>query len=103
MTPVVEEALKSLTTRVNLSTGLAHPLDSDSAKEMFKILSEHGESLNGNEITTWAAQNGWSNRHASELGDLGEKIGSGGRVQIKNKGRWREDIYEQWQSPQAKS
>jgi len=98
LNPVIEEALKSLSFRVNLSTGLAHPLDSDSAKELFKVLKENGHHLIKTEIEMWASQNGWTARHASALGELGEKIGSGGRVQIQNKGRWKEGIYEEWQS-----
>lgn len=98
MNPVIEEALKSLSFRVNLSTGLAHPLDSDTAKEMFKILKENGQHLVKTEIETWASQNGWAARHASALAELGEKIGAGGRVQIQNKGRWKDGIYEEWQS-----
>lgn len=96
MSPVIQEALKSLTVRVNLSTGLAHPLDSDSAKELFNILKENGQHLVRAEIEEWASQNGWAARHASALGELGEKIGAGGRVQIQNKGRWKVGIYEEW-------
>lgn len=98
MTPVIEEALKSLSFRVNLSTGLAHPLDSDSAKELFKILKKNGQHLVKIEIETWASQNGWAARHAFALGELGEKIGAGRSVQIQNKGRWKESIYEEWLS-----
>ncbi|MCS4307665.1 molybdenum cofactor biosynthesis enzyme MoaA [Rheinheimera pacifica] len=98
MNSVIEEALKSLSFRVNISTGLVHPLDSDSAKELFKILKENGQQLVKTEIEMWARQNGWAARHASALGELGEKIGSGRSVQIKNKGRWKEGIYEQWLS-----
>ena len=96
MSPVIQEALKSLTIRVNLSTGLTHPLDSDSAKELFKILKENGQLLVRAEVEAWASQNGWAARHASVLGELAEKIGAGGRVQIQNKGRWKEGIYEEW-------
>lgn len=98
MNLIVEEALKSLSNRVNVSTGLAHPLDSDSAKELFKILKENGHRLQKAEIIVWAMQNGWASRHASELGELGERIGGGGHVLIKNKDRWKEGIYEEWQS-----
>lgn len=96
MTPVLEEALKSLTNRINLSTGLAHPLDSDSAKEMFKLLRDKAVTLTKSDVSEWAINNGWSSRHASDLGELAEKIGNGGRVQIRNKGRWKEDVFDLW-------
>jgi len=94
MTPLLEEALKSLTIRVNLATGLSHPLDSDSAKEIFKLLHKHGEILLKSDITNWAITNDWSSKHTDELGSLAQKIGEGKRVQIKNKDRWKEDIIQ---------
>lgn len=36
--PVVEEALKSLTSRVNLSTGIGHPMDKAAAVDLFRKL-----------------------------------------------------------------
>ncbi|MCE9853269.1 DUF1889 family protein [Shewanella chilikensis] len=94
MTPLVEEALKSLTIMVNLSTGIIHPSDESAAKEYFKALYKEGEPLIGSEITNWASANGWQPKHAKELGALAEKIGSGGRVVIKNKGMLRPNIIE---------
>ena len=96
MSPLLEEALKSLTIRVNISTGLAHYSDESAAKEMFKLLHKDGEPLIATEITEWAGNNGWNLSHAKELGSLAERIGQGGRVVVRNKGMWREDIMEQW-------
>lgn len=94
MTPLVEEALKSLSVMVNLATGIIHPSDESAAKEYFKALYKEGEPLNGAEITEWAMNNGWQPKHAKELGDLAQKIGSGGRVVVKNKGILRKNIIE---------
>lgn len=79
---------------VNLSTGVLHPSDESAAKEYFEALHKEGESLIGSEITQWATANGWQPKHAKELGELAHKIGSGGRVVIKNKGMLKPDIIQ---------
>ncbi len=94
MSPILKQALKSLSVRVNVSAGLAHPLDSDTAKELFIILRDHGEVLLKVDIEGWAIENGWKERHADNLGSLAQQIGEGKRVQIKNKGRWKDSIIE---------
>ena len=96
MDRIALEALKSLTSRVNLSTGLGHPSDEDAAKTMFKILAENNISLTASEVTGWATQNSWRSEDAVKLGELGNKIMSGGRVQIHNKNSWAENIFELW-------
>lgn len=54
MSPLVEEALKSINSRTNISTGLSHPNDRNAAKEMFKRLHEAAEVLLANEIQSFA-------------------------------------------------
>jgi hypothetical protein len=98
MSPLLEQALKSLHSRINVSTGLGHPLDEDAAKEMFKMLAGQGEVLQKADIENWAVSKGWNPKHAGELGELGQKIGEGKRVQIKNKGRWKPGIVDTWKS-----
>ncbi len=95
MSPLVIEALKDLTSRVNLSTGISHPSDESSAKEIFKLLCREGEPLSKSDITAWAIDNGWRSGDAFQLGVLAENIGNGDRVVVKNKGMWRSDIIEQ--------
>lgn len=95
MSPLVLEALKSLTARVNLATGLNHYSDESSAKEIFILLHKEGECLLSSEISLWAVANGWKTKDAQKLGDLAEKIGQGGRVVVRNKNQWREDIIDQ--------
>jgi molybdenum cofactor biosynthesis enzyme MoaA len=96
MNEILKNALESLSARVNLATGLIHPLDMDSAKEMFKILHKNGIDLDASEIELWANNNGWQAKYARELGDLGQKIGDGGRVQIRNKNCWGTNPYSAW-------
>jgi len=95
MSLLVLEALKSLTARVNLATGLSHYSDESSAKEIFKLLHKEGERLLASDITPWALKNGWKTKDAQQLGELAEKIGRGGRVVVRNKNQWREDIIAQ--------
>ncbi len=89
MSPLVLEALKSLTTRVNLPTGLTNYSDESAAKEIFKLLYKEGEQL------LWVSENAWKTKYAQQLGELSEKIGRGGRVVVRNKNQWREDIIAQ--------
>ncbi|OMQ23713.1 DUF1889 family protein [Serratia oryzae] len=92
MKHVLEVALKKLTARINLSTGLLHPQDESFAKELFKFLHKEKVPLHGDEITSWAITNGWEHKYAKELGDLAGRIGSGGRVVVKFKGQLNQDL-----------
>lgn len=103
MTPIVEEALKSLTIRVNLSTGLLHPQDECAAKELFQMLSKAGELLHATEIAEWASRNNWQDKHAKALGELAQKINQGGRVVIRHKGQWKADFMKQLRARVAAS
>ena len=77
MTPLLEEALKSINSSVNVSTGLTAPNDKNRAKELFKYLHKDGEILLANEIESWAVMNGWQKDDANELGSLAQQIGMG--------------------------
>jgi len=92
MTTLIKNALKAITNRTNLSTGLAHPNDMNAAKEMFVLLHQEGEKLDANEIQTWAIQNKWQYDDAKELGELADRIGKGSQVRIKNAPWWKKDI-----------
>ena len=92
MSPIVLQALEALTFRVNLSTGLSNYSDESAAKEIFKLLYKEGEHLLAIEITPWAMWNGWKPKDAKQLGNLAERIGSGGRVIVHDKNQWSVDI-----------
>jgi len=66
----VEESMKSLTTCVNLSTGLGHPSDKDHAKRRFSDLRSAGITWDPTELEKWAARNGWTATDAGELSKL---------------------------------
>lgn len=78
--PLVEQALVSLTRTVNMATGIHHPSDEQHAKRLFKALYLCGEALDEVEIRTWAISHEWQPRHAEELAELAGKIAAGRRV-----------------------
>jgi hypothetical protein len=90
MNPILRKAIETLSNVVNVSTGLAHPLDNSRAKELFKALHKQGIPLNSNEVYSVAIENSWPERHAKALSDLAGKIENGGRVQIKHPKDWGE-------------
>ncbi|MDT7353283.1 DUF1889 family protein [Citrobacter freundii] len=98
MNKVLERALEHLSVVINTSTGLAHPLDESTAKELFKYLRELGVALDYSEVYQWAQEQGWADRHCKEIADLAEKIGAGGRVVVKHKGRLNDAFKEELRS-----
>ncbi len=92
MNPILKEAIDRLSAIVNVSTGLAHPLDESRAKELFKALHKHGVPLSASDVYSLAVDNSWPDRHAKQLSEIAEKIGNGGRVQIKHPRDWGEPI-----------
>ena len=94
MSELLERCIATLSNVVNVSTGILHPLDEARAKELFKALRAEGESLISGAVTKLALENGWPDRHASELGELAQRIGAGGRVVIKNPKYWGEPTVE---------
>jgi len=83
MTPFVEESLKYLTERVNLS-GL-HSNDEDAIKVTLRVIKKQREILNPKEIETWAIANKWQAKPVKDLVSWVTAISSGGRVQLKFK------------------
>lgn len=96
--PVVVEALKSLTSSVNLSTGLSHPSDKDSAIGMFRALKNAGEDYDPVQVRAWAVRHGWDSDDARELSEIGGKIRDGRTVRGTGRQMWRDDIVEIWRA-----
>jgi len=88
--PILRESIAKLSVVANVSAGLAHPVDEARAKELFKALHQQGIPLSMDDVYTLAIENQWSDRHATDLAKLADKIGSGGRVQIKHPKGWGE-------------
>ena len=93
--PVVEEALRSLTLTVNLSTGLNHPSDREKAIEMFRLLKNAGEAFDPVAVRAWAANNRWSSTGADELAEVAAGVLAGKRY--RTSGQWfRSQIIDDW-------
>jgi len=86
----LEKSIEKLSIIVNVSTGLAHPVDESRAKELFKALYQQNITFEYQEIYGLAIANAWEERHAKKLAEVAEKIGQGGRVQIKHPKGWGE-------------
>jgi hypothetical protein len=99
--PVVVRAMKSLTTSVNLSTGLGHPSDKEAAIGMFRVLTAEGELFEPDQIRAWAVRHGWQPRHARDLAVLAEKFKAGKQVRGGKRKMWRDDVIEIWRRESA--
>jgi hypothetical protein len=99
----VVEALKSLTSRVNLSSGLGHPSDKAAAVQMFKVLRAGGELFDPDQVRAWAARNGWRADHARQLGVLAQTISGGRSVRVAQQRAWRDDILAIWRNDASES
>ncbi|MGO6669774.1 hypothetical protein ACC699_07325 [Rhizobium ruizarguesonis] len=74
--PVVANALESLSSAINLATGLSHPRDKSVADETLRILRAKGHALAPAKIKSWAIRHGWKPDGADELARLAERIGA---------------------------
>lgn len=90
MNPILRKSIETLSAIINVSTGLAHPLDEARAKELFKALHKQSIPLKYEDVYTLAIENHWTEKSAKNIAELAEKIGSGGRVQIKHPRNWGE-------------
>lgn len=90
--PVVEEALKVLTDIVNLSTGLAHPRDKESAVQLFRLLYNHGELYDPDSVRAWALRHGWTPEGANDLKRVAQAILDRRRIRGGRYPVWRPDI-----------
>ncbi len=72
--PVIERALESLSSIVNLSTGLGHPRDKTHASDTLRILRNKGHRAERAGIQSWAIRRGWKPGQAEELAKLAERI-----------------------------
>lgn len=95
--PVVEVALEALTSRVNLSTGISHPLDRSAAIALFKILRDAGISYNPDEIRGWlVSQGGWHPKGADSVKRVAADVLA--RKKLKGgQGGWKKNILAIWE------
>lgn len=90
---LVEEALKMLTGRVNLRTGLSHPSDKDAAVQVFRILFENQEPYDPDSVRAWALRNGWDPEGANQLREVAQAVLDRRRIR-QGPLQWRPDIID---------
>lgn len=100
--PVVKAALETLTLRVNLSTGLAHPSDRSAAISMFRLLKGAGYQWDSHEIRIWAMQNGWRSGDIPDLIEKADGVAQGKRYRTGGPG-WADNILNQWKERASSS
>lgn len=71
--PVVEQAMKSLTSMVNRAHNVLHPTDEDHAKRFLRILRSNNHQESSENIKLWAIKNGWLPKAAERLATLADK------------------------------
>lgn len=67
MSSAIQNAVKALSSTVNVSTGLSHPNDMNKARELFAILHKKNEILLKGEFESYALSHGWSVIDADKL------------------------------------
>jgi len=94
---VVEAALRSLTARVNMSTGIAHPTDREATIQALMILKDAGETFVPDEIKAWLiSKGGWRATDAQEVAEVAQKVLEGRRLRYGSPA-WVPNILEIWQ------
>lgn len=69
-------ALETLSSVINLTTGLGNPRDKDMANEILRILRAKGHADQSANIKSWAIRRGWRPGAAADLEMLAKKIWS---------------------------
>lgn len=95
--PLLEVALESLSSRVNLSTGLVHPSDKSAPIQMFRILAEARVSWDPAEVEAWTLGNRWTARGADQLRDVARGVRDGRRYRV-GRSEWAPDILSKWKA-----
>ena len=93
--PKIERALTALTTVINMSTGLTHSSDRESAIQLLQILHKNGIQLNPEIMKTWALQNGWTSDGANQLKDIAQRILEGRRFRTSGINMWNEKFIQE--------
>lgn len=96
--PVVEQAMMSLTSLVNLRTGLVHPRDKASAVQAFRILKRGSHEWEPTAIEAWVMAHGWTMKGAAELRQVAEGVRMGRRFQLRARPVWKSQILRQWRA-----
>lgn len=93
--PLVEEALKTLTDRINLGTGLLHPSDKKAAVQLLRLLQQEGKKFDPASMRAWAVRNGWTPQGADQLKEVADGILLRKRFRVGDSPAWSNDIIDQ--------
>lgn len=94
--PVIEQAMKSLNTAVNLANMTMHTSDEDYAKRIFRILRAHNHREPAEHIKLWAISNGWLPKKAARLEVLaGKAFGLSAKPKLDNPEQAAQ-LYKRW-------
>lgn len=99
---VVEKALSSLSSWINLSHNVMNPRDKEHADETLRILRAKGHVFEPDKVKSWAIRNGWKPGAADELAKLATRIGA---LQTKpSLGKYHDPQgrYDRWKAEAAK-
>src|SRR5690606_19188162 len=75
--PVLEEALKMLTENVNISTGIAHPMDRVKTIALFRKLNRARTAYDVAEIRSWLVRHRWRAEAADKVQEIAERVKQG--------------------------
>ena len=88
----VESALNTLTSMVNLSTGLTHSSDKESAITLLRILHNNQVPLDPNNMRIWALRNGWTSEGANDLQEIAQGVLEGKRYKTSGRKIWNDEF-----------
>ncbi len=87
-TDLLERAISALNAGYKGKPTLRHATDVSKAKELFQALHAEGIPLSLPAVLQIAISHGWEHSDATELAQLAERIGLGGRVVIPHRTGW---------------
>jgi hypothetical protein len=99
---VVEAALLSMTSRINLGNQVLSSLDQESVKDAFRILRAHRQTEDPGNIRAWCIKHGWHAEAADEAVKYAIKAFGLASKPSQYGRHWATDIYEQWVEGAAK-
>lgn len=95
---VVEAALRSLTRRVNVSSGLAHPLDEAAFVDLLYLLRDAGEVIDPAHVQKTLVELGWDIQDARDASKRAERFAGGARLRRPKSPSWPAGAIDQWRS-----
>jgi len=75
---IVKLAMQELTSKINMTTGINHPMDNDRAKTYIKSLHKYEKELDADLVGAYLVRElNWDTRHAKDIEKLIETLNSG--------------------------